>query len=165
MDLVGLRGQGETQCYGSFFEDAFSRSASLFYTLHPKSPSFCGHLPSYVSCTSEFLPFLALQVVVLLSFSGSTERPSLIGVPSTDRIHPSFGTYGVTEFAHSLASASGLRDFRFHVFLVTSPPVGLAPVSASCFESSVVSGLVCCLPFPSSSVGVRPFGFHRSESS
>jgi hypothetical protein len=86
MDSVGLRGQGETQCYGSFFEDAFSRSASLFYTLHPKSPYFCGHLPSYVSCTSEFLPFLALQVVVLLSFSGSTERPSMIGVPSTDRI-------------------------------------------------------------------------------
>ena len=99
MDSVGLRGQGETQCYGSFFEDAFSRSASLFYTLHPKSPYFCGHLPSYVSCTSEFLPFLALQVVVLLSFSGSTERPSLIGVPSTDWIHPSFGTYDVTEFA------------------------------------------------------------------
>jgi hypothetical protein len=41
----------------------------------------------------------------------------------------------------------------------------LAPGSASCFESSVVSGLVCCLPFPRPSVGVRPFGFHRSESS
>lgn len=135
----------------------------------PSTPSphlFAGIYLPMCRVPPSFFPFSRFRSWFFSRFRGPPSvLPALIGVSSTDRIHPYFGTYDVTEFAHPLASAPGLRNFRFHVFLVTSPPVGLAPVSASCFESSVVSGLVCCLPLPRPSVGVRPFGFHRSESS
>lgn len=90
--------------------------------LHPKSPYFCGHL-SFLSCTSEFLPFLALQVVVLLSFCG-VHRASFLDWDSFHhQILPSFGTYEVTEFALLLllppviTTSVSIASSHFHLLL------------------------------------------------